>query len=348
MRLFPVILFFTLMAACAAQAQSGNAPSVLITDAVVKKGSTQPNIALTGSAFFTKTSDVASESASKIIKVFVKDGDRVRQGQPIAQLDDAFLTYSILAAEAGTKQALLNLEKTKRDYARNQSLYSQNSISQQKYQDSLTDYQNAESAYKAAQADEKKLKTEKEKMTIKAPFDGVITDVPIEVGEWMTLGGTAASVASLTYEARIYLPEKVLPYVKPGQKVPVSASGKDFTGTVISVNSKGDAATRTFEARIAIGASPYLKEGVRAVVRVPSGKSVEALFVPRDAVIDNNQEKGVYKIIENTVRFIPVEIVGYAGGDIAVGSGALAEGDRVVMKGGDKVKDGSKIRIAAN
>ena len=348
MRLFLITLCLTFMTTFTAYAQSKEAKAVLITDAAVTKGSAQPNIALTGSVFFTKASDVASESAGKIIKVFVKNADTIKQGQPIAQLDDSLLSFSIITAEANTKQTFLNFEKAKRDHVRNKSLYDMSSISQQKYQDSLTDLQNAENAYKSATAAEQKLKTEKERMTIKAPFDGVITNVPIEVGEWMSVGSTAASIASQTYEARIYLPEKVLQYTASGQKVQVNAMGKDFIGTLISVNPKGDAATRTFEAKIALGASASLKEGVQAVVRVPSGKHIEALFVPRDAVVTVNQEKGVYKIVEGSARFIPIDIVGYDGGNIAIHSSALLAGDRVIMKGNDKVKNGAKIRIAAN
>ena len=348
MRFIYIIIFSLIVAVPLSNAQSGKARTVLVTSAVVENGVTTPNIALTGSAFFTQTSNVSSESASKITEVFVKDGDMVKKGQPIAQLDNSFLTYSILSAEAETKQALLTLEKTKRDYERNKTLYSQNSISLQKYQDSLTDYQNAENAYKAADANEKKLKTEKEKMTIKAPFDGVVIDTPIEVGEWMTLGGTAATLASLTYEARVYLPEKLLPFVRAGIQVPIIAANKEFIGTIQSINPKGDASTRTFEAKIFIGEDASLKEGVQTVARIPSGESIEAMLVPRDAVVDKSSIKGVYKISNNVVRFIQVNIVGYSGKNIAVHSEELSAGDQVVMKGNDKVQDGTKITIAAN
>ncbi len=345
---FPIILLIFSLFINSAEAQNKTQRSMLVTSATIEKGLTTPDIALTGSSYFTKSSNVAAESASKIIKVYVKDGDMVNAGDPIAQLDDSFLTYTILSAEATTKQAKLLVDKTKRDYIRNKTLYQQNSISQQKYQDSLTDYENAESAFKAATANEKKLKIEKEKMTIKAPFDGVITDTPIEVGEWMTLGGTAASIASLTYEARVYIPEKILQHVKVGMQVPVFTENKEYIGIIMSINSRGDASTRTFESKIYIGGDPYLKEGMQMTVRLPSGKNIESLLVPRDSIVTRNFGKGVYKIFGDTVKYIPVEIIGYSKDKIAIKSNELNVGDNIVMKGNDKITDGIKIRLAAN
>lgn len=344
--LYSFFLFIFVFLPNFAEAQKKSQRPMLITSAVVETGLTKPDIALTGSAYFTKTSNIASESASKITKVFVQDGDMVKSGDPIAQLDTSFLSYMIDSAEATTKQAKLLVDKTKRDYNRNKTLYGHNSISQQKYQDSLTDYENAENAYIAAVANEKKLKIEKEKMTIKAPFDGVIIDTPVEVGEWMTLGGTAASIASLTYEARVFIPEKILPFVNVGMQVPVFTATKEYIGIIISINSKGDTTTRTFEAKIYIGGDAQLKEGIQTIVRVPNGQSVESLLVPRDAVIDKDFEKGVYKIVNDTAKFIPIKVIGYSGSKVAIQSSMLSQGDNIVIKGNDKIKDGTKIQLA--
>ena len=69
-------------------------------------------------------------------------------------------------------------------------------------------------------------------MLIKSPLKGVVISKDVEVGEWVTTGGQVAGVATLTYEAKVYIPESVLPYIKAGQQVVVRTSRKEYTGKV--------------------------------------------------------------------------------------------------------------------
>lgn len=324
---------------------------VLVTVEKVSEGMTSPTMMITGSAYFSESSQVAAESAGKVLKVYVNEGDAVEIGQPLASLDDSLLGYSVSSAVAATKQAKANLDKALRDFNRNKVLYTQKSISQQKYQDSLTDYTNAQSAYTSAVSQQKQLETQKEKMVIKSPLKGVVISKDVEVGEWVNSGGVVAGVATLTYEAKVYIPETVLPYIKAGQQVTVKTSRKEYTGKVLSINSKGDPATRLFLTRIDLGQDPDLKEGVLVVALIPSGSKINSLLVPRDAVVERNSVKGVFKVSEDErVRFIPVKIIGYNGGYAAVTSvteGSLKKDDQIVLDGNNAVNNGVKIKITS-
>ena len=325
--------------------------TVLITVEKVTEGMTAPTMMITGTAYFSETSEVAAEAAGKVLKVFVSEGDAVEIGQPLASLDDSLLDYSLEAARAGSRQALSNLEKARRDFNRNKILYEQRAIAQQKYQDSLTEYNNAGSAYAAAAATEKKLKSEKDKMVIKSPLKGVIISKDVNVGEWVNSGGVIAEVAALTYEAKVYIPEEVLPYVRAGQTIKVKTNRKEYDGKVLSINSKGDPATRLFLTRIDLGQDPDLKEGILATALIPSGSKVNSLFVSRDAVVERNSVKGVFKISEDErAKFIPVKIIGYNGSYLAISSiteGSLKNGDQVILDGNNAVNNGVKVKITS-
>ena len=315
---------------------------VLVTVEKVSEGMTSPTMMITGSAYFSESSQVAAESAGKVLKVYVNEGDAVEIGQPLASLDDSLLGYSVSSAVAATKQAKANLDKALRDFNRNKVLYTQKSISQQKYQDSLTDYTNAQSAYTSAVSQQKQLETQKEKMVIKSPLKGVVISKDVEVGEWVNSGGVVAGVATLTYEAKVYIPETVLPYIKAGQQVTVKTSRKEYTGKVLSINSKGDPATRLFLTRIDLGQDPDLKEGVLVVALIPSGSKINSLLVPRDAVVERNSVKGVFKVSEDErVRFIPVKIIGYNGGYGVVTSikkRSIKKNEKIVVEGNKREK----------
>ena len=273
-KLLPICLVFIIPLIVFAQnKQSNNAGGkervVLVTVEKVSEGMTSPTMMITGSAYFSESSEVAAESAGKVLQVYVQEGDAVEIGQPLAKLDDSLLSFSVDSAKASTKQAKANLDKALRDFNRSKNLYKQQSISQQSYQDSLTTYTNAQSSYTSALSSQKRLEVEKDKMLIKSPLKGVVISKDVEVGEWVTTGGKVAGVATLTYEAKVYIPESVLAYVKAGQQVVVRTSRKEYTGKVLSINSKGDPATRLFLTRIDLGQDPDLKEGILTTALIP-------------------------------------------------------------------------------
>lgn len=205
--------------------------------------------------------------------------------------------------------------------------------------------------YISSLSQQKQLETQKDKMVIKSPLKGVVISKNVEVGEWVNSGGVVAGVATLTYEAKVYIPETVLPYIKAGQSVTVKTSRKEYTGKVLSINSKGDPATRLFLTRIDLGQDPDLKEGVFVIALIPSGSKIHSLLVPRDAVVERNSVKGVFKVSEDErVRFIPVKIIGYNGGYAAVSSvteGSLKKDDQIVLDGNNAVNNGVKIKITS-
>ena len=195
------------------------------------------------------------------------------------------------------------------------------------------------------------LEIEKEKMTITSPLKGIVISKDVEVGEWVSTGGKIAGVAALTYEAKVFIPESVLPYIKAGQQIVVKTSLKEYNGKVLSINSKGDPATRLFLTRIDLGQDPDLKEGVLTTALIPSGSRINSLLVPRDALVERNNMKGVFKVVEdNRVKFIPVKIVGYNGSYVAVNSiteGSLKKDDSIVLDGNNVVNNGVKVKITS-
>ena len=128
-------------------------------------------------------------------------------------------------------------------------------------------------------------------------------------------------------------------------------SGRSSHLKVLSINSKGDPATRLFLTRIDLGQDPDLKEGILVIALIPSGSKINSLLVPRDAVVERNSVKGVFKVAEDDrVRFIPVKIIGYNGGYAAVSSvtaGSLKKDDQIVLDGNNAVNNGVKIKITS-
>ena len=96
------------------------------------------------------------------------------------------------------------------------------------------------------------------------------------------------------------------------------------------------------------------------IALIPSGSKINSLLVSRDAVVERNSVKGVFKVAEDDrVRFIPVKIIGYIipvkiigynGGYAAVSSvtaGSLKKDDQIVLDGNNAVNNGVKIKITS-
>ena len=348
---FLIILLSNLFIVSESYAQNKKERVVLVTIEKVTEGVTSPTILLTGSTYFSEKSKVAAESQGLIKKVYINEGDAIEVGQPIAKLDDTLIQYTYQAAIADTKHAKSVLDKAKRDYGRTKILFDQKSLSKTTYEDAMTDMQKAESAYAVSVAKQKRLEAEIKKMTILSPLKGVVISKNVEVGEWVNAGSQVAGVATLSYISKVYIPEAVLPYLRAGEEVTVTTKRKEYNGRVLSINPQGDTATRLFLTRIYIGQDPDLKEGMHTTALIPSGSKVKALLIPRDALIERNSVKGVYTVTsESKAKFVPLKIIGYNGGYLAVSSiveNNLNINDDVILDGNNAVSNGVKIKITS-
>ena len=340
-----VVLLTILTSVTTIYAQA-NAKKTIVTVIKPYKGFTEPTVELTGSAFFSISSGVAAESAGKVKKIFVREGDNVKKDAELVQLDDEIISYSLEIAKATANMAKSNLDQAFKDYGRNKNLYDKKAVALSVFEDYETKYVNAQNEYQSSLASLSKLETEKNKMLVKSPITGSITSKDVEVGEWVTVGGLVATVASNSYEARISLPEKVLPYVKVGNKIILISNNKEYNGKVLSINKKANLATRTFESRISLGNDASLREGIIITARIPSGKPVAALFVKRDAVLTVNFSKGVYVESGGVARFVPVTVIGYKGKDVGI-KGDITVDDNIILNGNNRIRNGSNITISS-
>jgi multidrug efflux pump subunit AcrA (membrane-fusion protein) len=141
------------------------------------------------------------------------------------------------------------------------------------------------------------------------------------------------------------LPERLIRLVKIGINVRVTVGEQELSGKIITVVPKGDVATRTFPVKIRMPNTLSLIEGMTARVKLPTGKAVQTLIVPRDAVIPVFGRTVVFAVIDSKARMIPVNIIGYAGLIIGVAAQGLKDGMMVVIKGNERLRDGQMVLV---
>lgn len=327
--------------------QQKGPPPALVTVAEISEGEAQPMAEFVGTVYYPQVSDVAAEVSGSVLKVRFEEGRRVKGGSVLVVLDSKLLDATIAATEASYGQLLVELEKARKDFTRIESLYKEESVSESVYDDNLFRVRGLEQQAQSLEAELKRLQIEKEKKTVKAPFSGVVLEKTVDKGEWVSAGGKVAVIAKNgEVDVIVDLPERMLSYLKKGDKVSINSGGTELKGTIRAFISKGDVATRTFPVKIrAKNPSGSLREGMEARALLPSSAKIKGLLVNRDAVIKQFGMDVIFVVIDSKAKMVPVGILGFHEDKVGVAGPGLETGMRAVVKGNERLMDGAPVTI---
>jgi len=322
-------------------------PPALVAVSEVGEGAVAPTVEVVGSIVYREVSDLSSEVSGKVLEVRVEEGDRVRPDDVLVRIDTELLDKTIASTRASTGQVLTDLEKAQRDLARMESLYRQESISEQLYDENRFRVQSLEKKSESLQAELERLEVERSKKEIRAPFAGVVQNKQVDPGEWLSPGTTVLTLArDDSVDAVVEVPGETLRYLSPGMTLEVRAGDRRMTGKVSAIVPRGNVATRTFPVKVRVENRAGLIEGMEARVRVPTGAQGRSLFVPRDALVTAMGRTIVYAVEENKAKGIPVQVTAYDGNRAAVRGEGLARGMAVIVKGNERVREGQSVTVS--
>jgi len=283
--------------------------------------------------------NVGANAFGKIIKLYVKEGQQVKAGQMLAQLENvqsaadvaansAGLTVAksdAIAMEAGYKRALSDADRTKSEYQRAKGLFESGLIPQSEYDTKKTAYEGAAAALAQAQAqhDSANVRITQQQATLRrasdvlskttyvAPFDGVVTNLPVREGETVVIGiqnspgSTLMTIADLSViTAEVKVDETDIVNVKIGQAADVTIDampGQTFKGHVSEigdnamVRSTGVATTQTtsgsqeakdFKVVVMVDdPPPNLRPGLSTTAKITTATTTpDTLTIPIQAV----------------------------------------------------------------
>ena len=274
--------------------------------------------------------NIAPQTAGRITKINVEIGDFVKEGQVLAEIDKAQLL-----------QAQLQLQNQEVELQRLKSLYEEGGLSQ--------------SDYDAMQLQYNVLKTQVnnliENTTLRSPINGVITARNYDVGDMYAMSMPLFTVEQIVpVKLLIGVSETDYSKVKKGDSVTVTADAipdKTFYGKVNRIYPTVDPATRTFTVEVKIDNTyKTLRPGMfaRATVNFGSNNNV---VIPDVAVVkqQGSGERFVYVLNEdNTVTYKKVVLGRRMGAEYEVLEG-LQDGDKIVIGGQIRLKDGVKVIV---
>lgn len=321
--------------------QPSGPPPATVALATATKIEMAPHTVLPGTVVSVRDAVIAAETSGKILNI-AQVGELVDAGASIAQIDatDAEQLVAQRKAELARLESLLtyHTDYYKRVEAANNKLgVSEIGIAELK---SNRDTAKADvaRAQAALQAAEKAL----ERTSITAPFPGSVVTQSIQQGEYAQVGGAVVRlVDTINLEVSAQVPAALVQPLAPGTLLEVSGMGKTFLAPLRTIVPVGDEVSRTMELRVVLNDSDLLV-GSPVRVSLPSAQAKEVVAIPRDAVILRTSAQYVYVVEEGVASRRDVEL-GYAQGDMVEVLGDVDLGDQVVIRGGERLRDGQAV-----
>ena len=281
------------------------------------------------------------EVSGRVSRLGFADGQRVRRGQLLVQLDATLQQAQLLQAKAQASIARTNLQ-------RNRDLMAQNFVSQSAADQSAAALEVAEAQVALAQA-------QLSRMSIVAPFDGLAGIRIVNIGDYVKDGADLVNVEDVSAMVVDFrLPEGVISRLKPGQGVDVSLDGlpgRSFTGKVDAVDSQLDANGRSLLVRARVdNPQGLLRAGMFARARIVFEVRSQATVVPEEALVPQGGKQYLVKVVDGPGGKVSQRVEAKIGlrvpGKVEILEG-LAAGDVVVVAGQGRLlrADGLTIKV---
>ena len=368
---FAVIIVLTLVCSVScmkkAAPETGEALSqaVVITKPEIKKFAEKFDSSSTTTAF--KVATITPKVSANIVKFMAQEGDKVKTGQALAQLDKTDYMVGkksaeaqVQAAEAQVMQAEAAFEKASNDYERYKKLKKQGSISESDFEAVESGYKQGEAALAAAKAQVEMAKSSLNNYnnqlaytTIKAPFDGYISMKRGEIGEMASPSLPMFEIVQTDQlKVDLYISELEIYGITKDSTAEITFDAypdKTEIAKVNYINSKVDSTTSSVKVEFVFNNKQHLyKPGmtVRATITLPER---EHLVVPRNSIFTRDNEVGTvyYKTAENKVYSKNITMGGSVEGYAIIKSGL--EGDEeIVVGGGRQLEEGQAVTVIEN
>jgi RND family efflux transporter MFP subunit len=313
-------------------------PPVPVVTTTVARGGIQSSFSAASTIEAERKVTVHAESTGRIVLLTVQEGDEVKTGKLLAQIKYEAQVNSL-------DRAASNLDKTRLEYERVQSLFDKGAAAREQLDSTRI-------AYDTALIDMKDRQREFRNTKVLAPFSGTITERAVNQGAFVSSGAQILSIVDFdSLVARVYVPERQLDKIQVGQAAQVAgkaASGRKGQGTIERIAPIVDAATGTVKVTVRLpkevsgGARGFLP-GMYAEVTMATDRKDGILLVDKRALVREDEQTYVFMLAGDLVERRRVEI-GLQDADRAELLQGPPEGTEIVLLGHGGLKDGAHVR----
>jgi membrane fusion protein (multidrug efflux system) len=280
--------------------------------------------------------DIVARTSAPIVELLVEEGMEVRKGQPLARLDEEEL-------RAQLEIARVNLEDTENVHQRAKTMFSQELISSETFDQ-------ARANYEAAQAQLEATRIQLSYTEIRAPFAGRIILRYVDFAEQVSANTPLFRLSDFDpLLCPIQVPERELPRLFDGQRAYVHVESwpeHRFQARVLRISPVVDSATGTVKVTLQVEAEGKLRPGMFARVFLETDSRPGVLVIPRSALSLESIGDTVYVVEDDVAARREVEL-GFREGDYVEVTSGLSQGEMVVVVGQDGLSDGTPVQVLA-
>ena len=303
-----------------------------------------PAIWVPGTVISRYDSRVAAEVAGKLIAV-AEVGDRFQKGETLARINDRELQLQLRNNRSQEKRLGSRLDYLERQVLRLGRLAKSNSAAEAELDQLSAERDMLLQELEAARVSIDRSLYDIERTRIAAPFAGVVVERMQQPGEYLARADEVVRLVNTEeLEIRVQAPLKVARHVKTGDRVEVKGPNATIQTAVRTIVPVGDDNSRMLQLRLQLEDSNWIiGEALR--IALSNGRATKTLTVPRDALVLRDGETYLFTVNQEKLAKRVNVVSGEGSGTHVSIEGDLKEGDEVVIRGAERLRDGSPVKI---
>ena len=295
---------------------------------------------------------LSPKKAGIIHEILVKEGDRVKKGQILVQLDDVDARLQVERAEAGVKQAEAAVETNRNALPRYWKLYESQVIAQQTFDELIMKFKVDEARLDLAKVELNVARQNLSDHRIASPIEGVVNLKIASLGEHVNVApkDEILSIVQMDpLELEFYVPENWAGKIRLGSMVQFTVkafSEEKFSATLQFISPTADPATRNVKMKAVFANPDYrLKPGFFAEATVQTGINPKALAVPESALFSQEGKFFAFVVQDGVAHRKEVETGHRFEGKVEIMKG-IQEGEQIITVGQEQLSDGTKVKVS--
>ncbi len=307
-------------------------------------------VEVTGKAQAVRESVLSLGVPGLIKQIPVKLGDKVKKGQVLLKLDQKGFQLSVKQAEAGLAGANAATDQLATEIARVQKLLAENAAPSATLDDLNSQNKGARARVQGAETSLEQAHKALKDSVLRAPYDGVITEILKEEGEQApTMPATMLMkiVDASSLDVQVFVPEDSSPLIRKGGEATVTVDSANVTvkGEISFVSDVISSGARTFETRVRIdNKDGQIKAGAFARVRFEQDRQ-DVILIPIASVRrDDDDRPFVFVAEDKTVKRRPVTLGATDNAEVVV-TGGLLSGEQLIISDTSGLSDGQSVDV---
>ena len=322
----------------------GGMPPANVRLAVAQTEMLAPVTLLPGTVVSRDDARLSAEVTGRLLSV-ADVGTAVAKGDVVAEIEATAIKLRLEEQQAELARAQARLKYLQSEEKRYLKLAESNLAAATVLDETLSNRDVAQGDLLVAKSRLAQMEDQLSRTRIRAPFDGTVVERLMMPGERVDTGGVIVRMVNQQMlEVVTRAPLQYYRYVKPGQKLEIRAGDVIAQATVRTVVAVGSENTHQFEVRLDIDANLF-PVGQTLRVAVPTSDFREALIVPRDALVLRPGGATVFVIDEENISSQVSVTTGIGSGDKIEVIGNVNDGDRVVVRGNERLRPGQTVNV---